>query len=88
MLCTGALKARAVEARVLLELWCFLVSRSRSCGVSFQLWPESQNDKKCDNFIELVSVTSNGNIESVDMMQPYLLSQTISPFLAAAKQPT
>jgi hypothetical protein len=65
VLCTRALKAGAAEARVLLELWCFLVSQSRSCGVFFQLWPESQNDRKCNNFVELVSVTSYGNIESV-----------------------
>ena len=35
------------------------------CGQPKQeLW--CQNDKKCDNFVEFVLVTSNGNIESVE----------------------
>jgi hypothetical protein len=47
VLCAGT-----PETGVLPELRRFMVSRSRSCGAFSQLWLESQNDKKCENFVE------------------------------------
>jgi hypothetical protein len=38
--------------------WCFLVSRSRSCGFFFQLWVESQND----NWQEIIGRFTGGGV--------------------------
>jgi hypothetical protein len=43
----------------------------------------AQNDKKCDNFVELALVTNNGNFEFVENtgtynVKSYLLCQIIS----------
>ena len=45
-------------ARVLPELWRFLVRQSWSCSAFSQLRLESQNGKKCDNLDELALVTN------------------------------
>jgi hypothetical protein len=58
------------ELRGFLVIWC----RSYY-GAFSQLRLRSQNDKKCDNFVELELVTNNGNIEFVEIthnMNSYL----------------